>query len=145
LINGTAESKVNTLVAQLLIYVFRAHIHFDQLLAEGVFEDFAEVARLENVSRARVTQILNLRLLAPDIQETVLRLPRTVRGHDQINFRTILSILLEPDWKKQRSKLEEIQKKCDSRLDERVSNLEKPLKILWTKLMSRHFSFTQTE
>ncbi len=31
--------------------------------------------RLENLSRARVTQILNLRLLAPDIQEALLRLP----------------------------------------------------------------------
>ncbi len=77
-------------------------IHFDQLISEGAIADFSEIARLENVSRARVTQILNLRLLAPNIQEAILRLPRTTSGHDRFNFREIQSIALESDWKVQR-------------------------------------------
>ena len=47
-------------------------IHLDQLLREGKVKDYAEIARLGHVSRARVTQIMNLLNLAPDIQEAVL-------------------------------------------------------------------------
>jgi len=36
------------------------------------------------VSRARVTQIMNLLHLVPDIQEAILFLPRVVRGRDPI-------------------------------------------------------------
>lgn len=44
-------------------------IRFEQLISTGEVKDYAELARLGNVSRARITQIMNLRLLAPDIQE----------------------------------------------------------------------------
>jgi len=36
----------------------------------------ADLVRLAHVSRARITQIMNLLLLAPDIQEAILFLPR---------------------------------------------------------------------
>jgi len=39
-----------------------------------------EIARLGHLSRVRVTQIMNLLLLAPDIHEAILFLPRTQRG-----------------------------------------------------------------
>jgi hypothetical protein len=83
-------------------------IHFDQLISEGSIEDFAEIARLENLSRARVTQILNLRLLAPDIQEALLRLPPVTRGHDSFGFREVQPIALVADWKIQRRKWREL-------------------------------------
>ena len=35
----------------------------------------AELARLGRVSRARITQIMDLLMLAPEIQEEVLHLP----------------------------------------------------------------------
>ena len=41
--------------------------------------DYADVARLGYVTRARVTQIMNLALLAPDIQEELL-LPQKERA-----------------------------------------------------------------
>jgi hypothetical protein len=41
-------------------------IRFDQLLRSGTVEDYAELAHLGRVSRARVTQIMNLLNLAPD-------------------------------------------------------------------------------
>jgi hypothetical protein len=47
-------------------------IHLDQLLREGKVKDYAEIARLGHVSRARVTQIMNLLNLAPDIQERLM-------------------------------------------------------------------------
>jgi hypothetical protein len=54
------------------------------------------------VSRARVTQIVNLRLLAPDLQEAVLFLPPTVRGRDPIHVRQLQRVAAELDWQQQR-------------------------------------------
>ncbi|WP_297030976.1 hypothetical protein [Thermogutta sp.] len=59
-------------------------IHFDRLIREGVIKDQAELARVGHVSRARVTQIMNLLCLAPDIQEELLFLPRVEQGRDPI-------------------------------------------------------------
>lgn len=47
-------------------------IHFEDLIRQGVVADYADLARLGHVTRARVTQIMNLRLLAPEIQEELL-------------------------------------------------------------------------
>ena len=55
-------------------------IRFDQLIRDGVVADQAELARLGHVTRARLTQIMNLLNLAPDIQEAILNstLPATL-------------------------------------------------------------------
>lgn len=47
-------------------------IHFDRLICEGKVKDYAEIARLGGVTRARVTQVMNLLNLATPIQETLL-------------------------------------------------------------------------
>jgi hypothetical protein len=47
-------------------------IWFDQLIRDGVVADQAELARVGHVSRARLTQIMNLLFFAPDLQEQVL-------------------------------------------------------------------------
>ena len=60
------------------------------------------MARLGHISRARLTQILNLTLLAPEIQEAILFLPTIQRGPDPIKERDLRSIAAEPDWQKQR-------------------------------------------
>jgi hypothetical protein len=77
-------------------------IRFDGLIRQRVVTDQAELARLGHVSRARVTQILNLLHLAPDIQETLLFLPRVQRGKDPIQERQLRPIAAIPDWRKQR-------------------------------------------
>ena len=46
--------------------------HFQHLLDTGQAKDLADIARLGGISRARATQIANLALLAPSIQERVL-------------------------------------------------------------------------
>lgn len=77
-------------------------IRFERLIAEGVVADYAELARLGNVSRARITQIMNLLLLAPDIQEAVLFLPRVERGEDPMHLRSLQAIAMQPSWTRQR-------------------------------------------
>ena len=77
-------------------------LRFDRLIKDGEITDQAELARLGQVSRARVTQIMNLLLLAPDIQEAILFLPRTYEGRDAIRERHIRPITTVLDWRKQR-------------------------------------------
>ena len=55
-----------------------------------------------HVTCARVTPIMNLLLLASDIQEDLLFLPPTVKGRDPIRERHIRPIAAEIEWRKQR-------------------------------------------
>lgn len=75
--------------------------HFERLVVTGVVKDYAELARLGMVSRARISQIMNLLLLAPDIQESILFLPKTTSGHDPIKLKHLLPICLESRWSDQ--------------------------------------------
>ncbi len=63
-------------VSQKLPHITRllalAH-HLEGLINKGVVHDYADIARLSRLSRARVTQIMNLTLLAPQIQEEILK------------------------------------------------------------------------
>src|SRR5450756_479212 len=65
-------------VARLLALAHR----LERLVRTGVVKDYAEAARLGHVTRARISQIMSLLYLAPDIQETILLLPRIERGRD---------------------------------------------------------------
>ena len=77
-------------------------IRFEDLIRRGEVADYAELARLAHVTRARITQIMNLRLLAPDIQEAILFLPHVESGRDRVSIRDLQPIALVPDWRKQR-------------------------------------------
>ena len=54
------------------------------------------------MTRAWITQILNLLNLAPDIQEALLFLPRMERGKDPVTERELRAVVAVPDWRKQR-------------------------------------------
>ena len=54
------------------------------------------------VSRTRITQIMDLLQLAPDIQEELLFLPRIERGKEAIQEWEVRGIAAVPDWRKQR-------------------------------------------
>lgn len=79
-------------------------IRFEHLLASGAVRDQTELAELGHVTRARVTQIMNLLHLAPGIQEEILFLPRVTEGRDPIAERHLRTITAEVDWRKQREK-----------------------------------------
>jgi hypothetical protein len=53
-------------------------LKLDGLIRHGTIRDYATLARLGHVSRARISQVMVLLLLAPDIQEEILYLqPKT--------------------------------------------------------------------
>jgi hypothetical protein len=77
-------------------------IRLDGLIRDGVVSDQAELARLGHVSRARLTQVMNLLYLAPDIQGAILFLPATERGWDVVTEKQLRPIAATPSWEKQR-------------------------------------------
>jgi len=77
-------------------------MRLEELIRSGQVTGYAELARLGHVSRARLSQIVSLLRLAPDLQETVLFLPRTLKGRDPIQLRHLLPIAVLPDWRRQR-------------------------------------------
>ncbi len=76
-------------------------IQFDRLLREGIVRNTTELARLCHVTRPRITQVMQLLHLAPDIQEELLCLPPIERGRDSITEKHLHRIAAEPDWQKQ--------------------------------------------
>ncbi len=74
----------------------------ERLVRTGVVRDYAELARLGRVTRARISQVMALLLLAPDLQEQILFLPRTEWGRDPIILHDLLPIAATADWRRQR-------------------------------------------
>jgi hypothetical protein len=85
-------------VARLMALAFR----LDELVRTGQVDSYSALATLGHVSRARISQILNLIHLAPDLQEALLFLPPTQRGRDAIILADLMPIAAAFDWRKQR-------------------------------------------
>lgn len=77
-------------------------IRFERLVQSGAVKDYAELARLGHVTRARVSQVMSLLNLAPDLQEQLLHLPQIENGRGTIHMRNLLPIAAVPDWCRQR-------------------------------------------
>ena len=97
-------------IARLMALALR----FEQLLCEGKIRNYAELARLGHVSRARVSQIMRLLSLAPTIQEALLFLPRTTSGCDPIHLRQLLSVAAVLDWRQQMVLWKALQEKTSA-------------------------------
>jgi hypothetical protein len=76
-------------------------IHFDEMLRTGVVTDMIELAHRAKVSQPRMTQILALNLLAPDIQDALLNLQAT-KGKPAIHEKRLRFLTAVPDWTEQR-------------------------------------------
>src|SRR6185437_10814428 len=78
-------------------------IKFQDMVDRGEVIDYAEIARLGYVTRARLTQIMNLLLLAPDIQEEILTSDSLETGEAMICERHLRHLVVYPSWQQQRS------------------------------------------
>lgn len=79
-------------------------IHFDRLIREGKVRDQSELARLAHVTQPRMTQIMNLNHLAPDIQEQLLHLQVVTAGRPGISERHLRPLASIPSWADQRKR-----------------------------------------
>ena len=84
-------------VARMLALAHR----LQRAIEGGEFQDRASLARQYGLTRARVTQLLNLTLLAPDIQEQVLGL-EAVDGLEPTSERALRVVSREMEWGEQR-------------------------------------------
>lgn len=94
-------------VARLLALAIR----FEGLVRRGEVPNYAELAWLGHVTRARMTQIMGLVNLASDIQDAILHLPLTTAGRDRLIVRDLLPIASEVDWRTQRRLWRELEAK----------------------------------
>ena len=73
-------------------------IECKRLIESGAVVDAAEMARIAGVTRARMTQVLDLNLLAPDLQERLLFLTKEVK----LDPRTVAAASRVRSWREQR-------------------------------------------
>jgi len=76
-------------------------IKYQGMMSSGELWDYADIARLGYVTRARATQIMNLLHLAPDIQERILFLDGRP-GSPTVTERELRAIAAAVYWKEQR-------------------------------------------
>ena len=77
-------------------------IRFEELVRMGEVASHADLARLGQVTRARISQIMDLLCLAPNIQEELLFLPEVTDGRDPIHEKMLRPITALPSWEEQR-------------------------------------------
>jgi len=73
----------------------------DALIAVGEITDWAEAARVCGLTRARMSHVAALLLLAPWIQEQLLDLPPVTNGRDTVTERNLRRIVAAPAWDRQ--------------------------------------------
>ena len=91
------QERHPAIVAKRLALAYRIQGEID----EGIYEDMADVALTHDLSRARLTQIMNLLFLAPDIQEEILAL-EFPPGRQPITERILRRVLKSMVWEEQR-------------------------------------------
>jgi hypothetical protein len=92
-------------VARLLALAY----HFQELLDTRAVETQAELAELAKLTPARVTQIMNLLFLAPDIQEEIFFLPPVTERRPAITERNLRQVLKTAVWSEQRERWEALR------------------------------------
>lgn len=89
--------RVPTRAARLLALAHR----IDGLVRSGEFDDYTQIALVAGLTKARVSQIADLSLLAPAVQERVLIELKPEKGRELYGERDLRRIIREPDWHRQ--------------------------------------------
>jgi hypothetical protein len=85
-------------------------IKFQGMIERGELGDYADIARLGYVTPARVTQIMNLLLLAPTIQEHILRFGTVPSAESALSERDLRPVTRIADWSQQRLAWEQLHR-----------------------------------
>ncbi len=88
-------------IAQLMALA----IEFQAMIDRGEVRRYSDLARLGCVSRERISQIMMLNWLAPDIQESILQKPNAQTGWLIVSEAALREIARIPSWEEQRAKM----------------------------------------
>jgi hypothetical protein len=86
-------------------------IQFQNMIACADAKDYADIARLGGLSRERVSQIMRLIYLAPDIQVELLYLPPTTTGRYPISETAMRRIANLLPWSEQRQEWDQLKRR----------------------------------
>jgi hypothetical protein len=100
---GPKPTRPRCRIPRLARLLALAH-HFQELLDTRTVETQAKLAALAKLTPARVTQIMNLLGLAPDIQEEIFFLPPVAEGQPAITERHLRQVLKTVVWSEQRER-----------------------------------------
>jgi len=84
-------------VARMLAFAHRV----EAAIARGEYQDRADAAEQLGVTRARLTQLMDLMLLAPDLQEELL-FSEAFNGLEPMTERGVRDVIAAPEWEEQR-------------------------------------------
>jgi hypothetical protein len=82
----------------------------EESVRSGALGSYAEAAKLGRVSRSRVSQILSLLNLAPDLQEQLLFLEHPSRSRPTLVLRRVLTVAAGLDWNEQRRRWRQLHR-----------------------------------
>lgn len=85
-------------------------LQFQELIDRGEIRRHADLARLGCVSRERISQLMVLTWLAPDIQEAILRLPQMPGGRFPVSEGALRKIARMPLWEEQQSRWQSVER-----------------------------------
>lgn len=77
-------------------------IKLQEMIDRGEIQDYVDIARLGYITRARASQIMNLTLLAPDIQEEILGWTSEVGRVLSVTEHEVRSLIRYTSWERQR-------------------------------------------
>ncbi len=77
-------------------------VQFQDMIQRGEARDYADLARLGCLTRERMSQIMELVWLAPDIQQEILEFPPTGAPHSPISEVAVRKIADHLSWAEQR-------------------------------------------
>ena len=91
-----------------VVELLRNAIEWQALLESGEIANQVDIARREGITRARVTQVMGMLRLAPEIQQHILSLPEAV--HRPASTERALRPIAQIDRQKQADAFQELQR-----------------------------------
>ena len=104
---ATTSSPVGAALPRIT-HLMALAIRLEEVLQQCPDLNGLESARRSCVSRTRITQILNLLHLAPDIQERLLWLPPLAKGREGISEKSLRRLAGEYHWERQRERFAQL-------------------------------------
>ena len=108
---GPKPARLPGRIPRLSRILALAH-YFQNLLDTGVVRTQMELAELTKLTTARITQIMNLLVLAPDIQEEIFFMPIVNKGPPPTTERDLRPLLKALVWNEQREKWAKLRTMC---------------------------------